>query len=686
MKQYLKAIFESYPELFFLRGYKKGIIIFLMTFSNYNVGLAGLLCVTAVYIFARLINFDKEYLNSGFYTYNPLLVGFSIGYIFEITPLSIFFIISAGILSFILTIMLSNIFYFFFRLPILSLPFVFVSLISSIASLRYSNLFVNSIYVHDFSNYDMYFPLWLSGFLKSMGGIIFSPNIPVGIVISLLVFFSSRIIFMLAITGYYVGTILSGILSGSMDNAFMDMSNFNFILISIAIGGVFLIPSKRNYILAFIAVVSSTIFLDAVKVIASYYTAPVFTLPFNIITLSFIYVLGLINYNSITQNIKDTPEENLDYYLSNLVRFKGELKTIFLPFSGEWKVWQGFDGDWTHKGAWKYAFDFIIVDEKGNSFKEDGTNIEDYYAFKKTVLSPVRGIVTTIINDQNDNSIGDANKINNWGNLVLIYDYRGFYIEISHLCKDSIVVKECDWVEIGSFLALCGNSGYSPQPHIHIQVQYLPQIGSYTVPFSFVSYNSELTFYSNNIPCEGQKVEPIYTDKALSIKMNYLIDNEFKYEVFFNDKRIDEMNLKVKMAFDGTYYFETEDGKLYFGIFNGTFYFYSVEGKDQYLRLLFSALPRLPLTYKENLTWNDSVPVGLVSEGVKKAFLQFIHSFNHDMAHASCNYTFVSKNKIEGKISGSLIRKPILTEVELDEFIGIKSFKSGKYSFKKVEA
>ena len=56
------------------------------------------------------------------------------------------------------------------------------------------------------------------------------------------------------------------------------------------------------------------------------------------------------------------------------------------------------------------------------------------------------------------------------------------------------------------------------------------------------------------------------------------------------------------------------------------------------------------------------------------------------MAHASCNYTFVSKNRIEGKISGSLIRKPILTEVELDEFIGIKSFKSGKYSFKKVES
>ena len=32
-------------------------------------------------------------------------------------------------------------------------------------------------------------------------------------------------------------------------------------------------------------------------------------------------------------------------------------------------------------------------------------------------------------------------------------------------------MKPGEWVERGAVLGLCGNSGYSPQPHIHVQVQ-----------------------------------------------------------------------------------------------------------------------------------------------------------------------------------------------------------------------
>ncbi len=75
-------------------------------------------------------------------------------------------------------------------------------------------------------------------------------------------------------------------MTGSVLQAFGDINNFNFILIAIVIGGVFLVPSPRSYILALTAVLSSTLLLDSVEVFWANYGVPVFTLPFNLVSLS----------------------------------------------------------------------------------------------------------------------------------------------------------------------------------------------------------------------------------------------------------------------------------------------------------------------------------------------------------------------------------------------------------------
>jgi len=108
-QEYLKALINSYAEIFFLEGYFAGVFLCLVTFVNPNVGLAGLICVLAAYLFALFIGVHKEFLQSGFYTYNPLLVGLSIGYLFKLNCLTVFFIASAGILTFIATYSLYNV-------------------------------------------------------------------------------------------------------------------------------------------------------------------------------------------------------------------------------------------------------------------------------------------------------------------------------------------------------------------------------------------------------------------------------------------------------------------------------------------------------------------------------------------------------------------------------------------------
>ena len=99
MKQHINAVVKGYSEVFFLKHYRIGILILAVTLIHTNVAVAGVVSVVAAHVFARLINLDRDYLNLGFYTYNPLLVGFSIGYVFRLTPLALLFLIVGGVFS-----------------------------------------------------------------------------------------------------------------------------------------------------------------------------------------------------------------------------------------------------------------------------------------------------------------------------------------------------------------------------------------------------------------------------------------------------------------------------------------------------------------------------------------------------------------------------------------------------------
>ena len=466
MNKHLTAILRSYPEIFFLRGGLLGLVFLAVTLTNPTVAIAGLLAVLAAYGFAQFVGMKQQFLESGFYTYNPLLVGLSLGCLFRLTPLTGFFVASAGIITFMLTVLMADVLARYLGLPILSLPFVVVSSVAYLASLRYSNLLVATPHVSAILASDFGLPLWITGFLRSLGAVLFAPSVAVGALIALALLGFSRILFMLSVLGYYAGTALRAAMLGSVSQALADTTAFNFILIAMAVGGVFLIPSCRSYLIAVISVCIATYVLDATTVFWSYYEIPVFALPFNLTSLGVIYVLGIARHPMVAKRVGRTPEETLECYLSDVLRYPGDYRTLYLPFAGEWTVWQGFDGCWTHKGSWRHAYDFLIADEQGRTHQGEGNRVEDYYCYRKPVLSPIRGTVVEVVDHLPDNTVGSVDKTNNWGNFVILQDLRGFYVAVSHLAPRSLRVKRGDPVERGQTLALCGNSGYSPQPHI----------------------------------------------------------------------------------------------------------------------------------------------------------------------------------------------------------------------------
>jgi urea transporter len=650
MKPLLHAVFRSYAEVFFLQGGIVGFLLFGITMLNFRLGLAGFVAVLAAYAFARVIGMGKVFLESGFYTCNPLLVGLSVGHLFQLNALGLFFCVAAGVLTLLVTVALANVFTTYLRLPLLSLPFVVVSSLVYMASLRYGNLLAAPAHQPAWLADDLGLPLALAGFFKAFGSLLFTPSVIVGAGLAALILSRSRILFLLAALGYLVGTTVRHWMLGSATKAYTDPLNFNFLLIAMAVGGVFLIPSVRSYLLAAIAVALAPIVMDAIAGFWSYYGIPAFTLPFATVTLLALYTLGLVGSPLIATRIGLTPEETLDTHLANRLRYPGSERTLLPPFAGAWTVWQAFDGAWTHKGAWRYAYDFVLTDTDGKTHANTGTKLEDYFCFNKPVLSPVRGRIVAAVDDFPDSPINDPDKVNNWGNLLVIAEPRGWHVELSHFAAKSLRVKVGDWVERGTVLGLCGNSGYSPQPHIHVQAQLTETPGAATVPFSFVSYVEDGIAHANDLPKVGGKVEALYPNKRLESVTNFVLDETYRYVVKRKGRATDDLVLTVRMALDGTFYFDSGTGQLFFGRFEGTYFAFRCDGADPRLRALFLALPRMPLACRDGLTWHDHVPVGLVASGLRGALVGVASSFWHRLARVRVTSRFVGEHRVETSV------------------------------------
>ncbi len=690
MRRHAEALADSYSEVLFLKGWKLGLTILAITFLAPNVALAGMAAVLAAYAFARFIGMGAAFLESGFYTYNPLLVGLSLGYLFRLTPLTLFFVVTAGIAAFLLTHTLFSAAWYYLRLPVLSLPFVVVSSLAYLAAGSYTNLYVDSLYPRSVAAFETLVPLWLGGFLRSVGAVFFVPSVVAGALIAVALLARSRILFLLAVGGYYAGTLTLAALGGSADQAFTNLSAFNFILIAMALGGVFLVPSLHSYLLAFVAVVTSTVLLTASEVFWSRWGVPVLALPFNLVTLGFLYALKLVEFPLLARGT-GTPEEVLDEHLTGTLRYPGSPRSLALPFSGRWTVWQGFDGPWTHQGPWRYAYDFVITDARGETHHGEGGRLEEYLAFRKPVLSPIKGRVVHVVDAYPDNPIGVTDRTNNWGNLVVLKDDRGFFVEISHFAEGSIRVREGEWVERGSLLGLCGNSGYSPQPHIHIQVQDTEQVGAPTLPFSFVAYQADSTFYANDTPDVGTLVESLPVEKALENRMGFVLDEVYRFRVAGCDRvrfpavRQGMVELTVRMAPDSTFYLDSGRGRIFFGTRDGTFYFYRMEGADPCLHALFLALPRLPLAYRRNLRWSDHVPAGTVTWGARRALVRLARSLVPRLGTVSVELEFAEERRVVGRVRSGLLGREWETQVVLHPFRAFQSVRVGDLNMERVD-
>ena len=146
--------------------------------------------------------------------------------------------------------------------------------------------------------------------------------------------------------------------------------------------------------------------------------------------------------------------------------------TLSPPGIGKWYVFQGGGSPLVSHhyfaGSQRYALDLIKAAD-GQFAQNPNARLEASATFNQPILAPISGKVIGIENSLEDNAIGKTNPGNPAGNHVILETNEGVYILLAHLKKGSIGIKLGEQLEAGAQIGLCGNSGNSSQPHLHIQ-------------------------------------------------------------------------------------------------------------------------------------------------------------------------------------------------------------------------
>jgi hypothetical protein len=118
----------------------------------------------------------------------------------------------------------------------------------------------------------------------------------------------------------------------------------------------------------------------------------------------------------------------------------------------------------------RWAFD-LLVTVNGRTFRDDGTRLDDYYAYGRPVLAPAAGVARVVHSGEPDGPIGQSRVVRSTGNYVVLEVAAGEFLFVAHLQPGSIRVAPGDHVSAGQVIGRVGNSGNSSEPHVHVHLQ-----------------------------------------------------------------------------------------------------------------------------------------------------------------------------------------------------------------------
>ncbi|RZU47383.1 urea transporter [Fluviicoccus keumensis] len=506
----LRALGMSYGWTLLTPSAAAGGLFLLVTLLNPVQGLAGLLgCLSALGC-ARWQRQDDSLLPV--HGFNGLLTGLLLGGLSLAGATLAACSVMGGLLASLLTQLIGAATWPLLRVPVLSLPFVAAGWLMMLALHAQSAATVTAV--------PSLFGGTMDRFLTTLGSILMQPQPLAGLMFLLCITVVSRWLALMALLGYLVSA-LPALLPG-----FPGLSHsaaFNAMLTAMALGGLFVTPGPGSLLLAVSGSLLTVLLDAALSRLTGLAGLLPLSLPFVLTTALGLHAARQAGQPRVQPEHPRIPERSLESRNLEAARVgRSGTLPLMLPVNGDWDVYQGFDGEHTHQGPWRYAID-LIVTEGGLSFHQDGSRIDHYYAFGLPVLSPCHGQVVGLVAEIPDNEPGAMNLEQNWGNYLLIRLAGGACVLLAHLQQGSLGVAIGDWLKPGDPVGRCGNSGRSPQPHLHLSVVEYAHPAAPTLPFHLCGLNrlegDRRAFRLNHVPQTGDRLENVWAGPVLPLPL-----------------------------------------------------------------------------------------------------------------------------------------------------------------------
>ncbi len=659
---YARSFLNAYSQIFFSQNIFLSIVLLSVSFFDVQTGLTGAFSIIITIFIASILKLSRDEIRSGNLLFNPLLVGLAAGHLYTVNTPLILLLAVISVFVFLITA--------WFKsglgargLSYLSLPFLIGVWALMLGAGQFSALDLRhkeSIeLIEFFKNLSEYttstietlpFANVIHLYLRSLGAIIFVYNDLAGFIIAIAILVASRIHFTLSIWGFLIGYIFYMQMEGDFTQLIYSYVGFNFILSGMALGGFYVIPSAKSYLFLLITIPVIAIMIAALHPIFQVWSLPLFSLPFVLLTLLLTFVYKHYANSRlpvVSSHLNRSPEQNLYEWHHQRLRYQNHTYFNFsLPVEGIWRISQGYNGAITHREYWQHALDFDKTDSKGKTWSGTGKHPEDFYCYHQPVLAPCDGVIAVVEDFIADNEIGNVDLEKNWGNTIIIKHADYLYSKLCHLKPGSIIVSVGDYVQRGQIIALCGNSGRSPEPHLHFQIQSYPVIGAATIPYPmgyFLSYQqndcnvNELQSTDNLIPTWHQFAVPSENERVSNVKPDEVLLHQFllfpggKFEVkgIINGRSFTDL-WTIHTDIYNVSYFYSENTKATATFTNDKFVFlfnHYKGSKNNPLFHFYTALYKIPMAYYNNMSTHDVFPAHIYTRRLIYKWLDFISPF-----------------------------------------------------------
>ncbi|PKI21493.1 urea transporter [Staphylococcus succinus] len=282
----MQIVLKNIAQVLLLNHAWTGLFILVGLFiGNWKVGLMALIASVISLLLAKRTNYSEQEINMGLAGFNPVLTAIALTLFLVPKWYSIIIILVA----IVITMPIGAAFRVFlkpFGVPMLTMPYVFVSWIILLMSFQFKfvnadvNILPDTVQEIKFSGHSIHF---INAFLSGFSEIFLLKSLLAGISILIGIFIASRKAGVFAMIANVIGFAAVIVLGANHDQINDGLFGYNVILTVLALGINFNTKISR-YISIILGILLTVILHASMTTLLTPFGLPVFTLPFIIAT------------------------------------------------------------------------------------------------------------------------------------------------------------------------------------------------------------------------------------------------------------------------------------------------------------------------------------------------------------------------------------------------------------------